>query len=116
MDLLGGYDTNSDDEGGTSDAQAKAQKADRRFLKAAPSISIMTKRKHGHELIVRQDPNNFNAVITEAIQGPQVDDPSTAQNQLARFNLEKNVPIDYDTFTKQRKQFQRTGQAVATLP
>ena len=112
MDLIGGYDTNDSEAEEAAAVSAKAQRADRRFLKAAPSISIMTKRKHGHELIVRVDPNNHNAMITEAIQGPQVDDPATAQNQLIRFDIEKNVSVDHATFAQQRKQFQRTGQAL----
>mmetsp|Transcript_5592 Transcript_5592/g.12202 ORF Transcript_5592/g.12202 Transcript_5592/m.12202 type:complete len:98 (+) Transcript_5592:219-512(+) len=75
MDLLGEYNSNSenDEENGETalsmTTQQKAQRADRRFLRAAPSISIMTKRKHGHELIVHNDPNNRNVVITEPIQG-----------------------------------------------
>ena len=122
MDLLGGYETNSDNEKDhgtdaastttTSAAHPKAQRADRRFLRAAPSISIMTRRKHGNELIVQNDPNNYNSVITEPIQGPQVDDPSVQRNQLVRFDLEKNAPVDPVSFAKQRKQFQRTGQAL----
>jgi pre-mRNA-processing factor 17 len=121
MDLLdNAYDTNSDSEqnDGTDDAAAastataKVQRPNRRFLRAAPSISIMTRRNHGHELIVHNDPNNHSLEITEPIQGPRVDDPSVQKNQLARFDVEKNASIDTLSFAKQRKQFQRTGQAV----
>jgi len=115
MDLLGGYDTNSDVEDDEKDVVAvktKAQRADRRFLKAAPTMNLMTKRRHGHELIVHTDPSNHQQLITEPIQGPQVDDPSTQANQLVKFDLEKNPVIDPKSFAKQRKQFQKTGQAL----
>ena len=110
MDLLdSAYDTNSDSEkndgtaAAASTTTAKAQRPDRRFLRAAPSISIMTRRNHGHELIVHNDPNNHSLEITEPIQGPRVDDPSVQKNQLARFDVEKNASIDALSFAKQRK-------------
>ena len=126
MDLLGGYDSNSnsdndnekgigddDDHGIVPTASQKVQRPDRRFLKAAPTISIMTRRKHGHELIVRSDPNNYQLTITEPIQGPQLDDPRANKNQLAMVGkVERNTHVDPISFAKERKQFQRTGQAV----
>ena len=111
MDLLGGYESNNSDDATTTNkddvagvTKQKAQRADRRFLKAAPSLSIMTKKRHGNELIVRRDPNNYDLVTTEPIQGQQVDDPSTQQNKLIKFDLEKNAAIDPLSFEKERKK------------
>ena len=86
MDLLGGYDSNDDNDDNDDNmlenhpVEAKVQRPDRRFLQAAPSISIMTKRKHGQELIVRVDPST-NTAITEPIQGPAEMDPQTHGDQ-----------------------------------
>ena len=117
--MLGGYESNNSDDATTTNkddvagvTKQKAQRADRRFLKAAPSLSIMTKKRHGNELIVRRDPNNYDLVTTEPIQGQQVDDPSTQQNKLIKFDLEKNAAIDPLSFEKERKKFQQSGQAL----
>jgi pre-mRNA-processing factor 17 len=107
MDLLGGYESNSGDEEEVA-VEAKVQRPDRRFLQAAPAISIMTKRKHGHELIVRTDPATSTA-ITEPIQGPQAMDPHS--QKFKSGETQANVKIETQTFKKQRTQFQRTGKA-----
>lgn len=113
MDLLGGYNSNgsSDDEDQERlPVEAKVQRADRRYLQAAPSISIMAKRKHGHELIVRVDPST-NTAITEPIQGPADLDPNDPKNK-AGGKTQANLEFDAANFKKQRTQFQRTGKAV----
>mmetsp|Transcript_20330 Transcript_20330/g.38024 ORF Transcript_20330/g.38024 Transcript_20330/m.38024 type:complete len:611 (+) Transcript_20330:2-1834(+) len=123
MDLLAEYDSSSDHETETKstrkeavddveqarDTTAKVQRPDRRYLQAAPAISIMTKRKHGHELIVRTDPNS-NAVLTEPIQGPQMMDPHA--QKFTTGKAEENLQFDPETFKKQRTRFQREGKAV----
>ncbi|KAL3936366.1 MAG: hypothetical protein SGARI_002583, partial [Bacillariaceae sp.] len=113
MDLLAGYHSNSDQEVETAPVDdsvtAKVQRPNRQFLQAAPAISIMTKRKHGHELIVRTDPNT-NSVLTEPIQGPQSLDPNAQKFETGK--TEDNLQFDYQTFKKQRTGFQRDGKAV----
>lgn len=116
MDLIGKYDSNDEDsgpEGGDEQVpvQAKVQRPDRRYLQAAPSISVMTKRKHGHELIVRVDPST-NTAITEPIQGPAMMDP---HNRAAKAGgtAQANVEFDIADFKTQRAQFQKTGKALA---
>lgn len=114
MDLLGDY--NSDEQDGDDQVEqlpveAKVQRPDRRYLQAAPAISIMTKRKHGSELIVRVDPAT-NTAITEAIQGPAALDPNDPRNQ-GGGTTEANLEFDATNFKKQRTQFQRTGMALA---
>lgn len=120
MDLLAGYGSSSDDEDSPAQQQgvttestvvsAKVQRPDRRFLQAAPAISVMAKRKHGHELIVRRDPST-NVILTEPIQGPAMDDPQSQKFKTGE--LQDNLAFDPVQFKKQRTQFQRTGQAVA---
>jgi len=119
MDLLDRYNSNSDndsekdDDDITAAVSQKVQRPDRRFLQAAPTISIMAKRKHCHELIVRSDPNNRQLLITEPIQGPRLDDPRANKNQLAMIGrIERNTPVDPISFAKERKKFQRTGKAM----
>lgn len=110
MDLIGGYASNSDDDSDEAiQIEAKVKRADRRYLQAAPSISIMTKRKHGNELIVRMD-HSTNQIITEPIQGPQAMDPHSQKVQAGE--MQDNYQFDQATFKKQRTQFQRTGQAI----
>jgi pre-mRNA-processing factor 17 len=117
MDLLGNYDDSNDEGSGTegggeaSSAQPKVQRPDRRYLQAAPSISVMTKRRHGQELIVRVDPAT-NMAITEPIQGPAAMDPHDPSTK-AGGKAEANVEFDLVDFKKQRAQFQKTGKALA---
>lgn len=112
MDLLGGYSSNEDENSEAENKAApKVQRPDRRFLQAAPAISIMTKRKHGHELIVRMDPST-NAVLTEPIQGPQAEDPTTSQKRNPAGKTQHNLQFDAEAFKQQRTQFQRSGKAV----
>ena len=110
MDLIGGYSSNEDEEAPPSNVQPKVHRPDRRFLQAAPEISILTKKKHGHELIVRQDPAT-NAIITEPIQGPAMGDPRTLA--LKTGDTQANHNMDEMDFRKQRTAFQRTGRAKA---
>jgi pre-mRNA-processing factor 17 len=127
MDLLGGYSSKSEDEN-DSDTEvkqekaslkpapnlpAKAKPADRRFLKAAPAVSIMTRRKHGSELIVIRNENSTDstALILEPIQGPQAMDPAHAARQPAG-KTEKGIQFDHAKFAKQRTAFQNTGRAI----
>jgi WD domain, G-beta repeat len=114
MDLLKGYDSNSDQESdgndGAKPVAAKVQRPDRRYLQAAPSVSIMTKRKHGHELIVRTDPST-NMILTEPVQGPQELDPSA--QKFSTGKAEANLKFDEQSFKKQRTRFQREGKAKA---
>jgi pre-mRNA-processing factor 17 len=117
MDLLGAYDSNSGGEDNVHDETVspspKVQRPDRRFLRAAPEISILTRRKHGNELIVRSDPSNQQLLVTEPLQGPQLDDPRGNKNQLALVGkIERNTFVDPTSFAKERKKFQRTGMAV----
>ena len=114
MDLLGGYNSNSDSDDDLQEAvaknvEAKVRRPDKRYLQAAPAISIMTKRKHGHELIVRQDPTTSLA-ITEPIQGPQMMDPHSQKFKSGK--TQANYEMDSQSFKKQRTQFQSTGKAV----
>jgi pre-mRNA-processing factor 17 len=141
MDLLGGYSSKDDDEdndgnhGNHDDTnnprvevqvevqpQVKVQRADRRFLQAAPEMSVMTKKRHGNELlIVRQqqiDPvtNTNTMILTQhPVQGPHASDPRQ-QTQLAVQNTQANVKLDESDFKKQRTAFQRTGKAVGPGP
>jgi pre-mRNA-processing factor 17 len=108
MDLVGAYNSNSDDDV-AAPTEAKAKPSDRRFLQAAPAISIMTKRKHGNELILRTDPST-NQLVEAPIQGPQALDPQS--RKLQSGETEKNFEFDKTMFKKQRTKFQRTGQAV----
>lgn len=126
MDLLEGYDSNSGGEndnnisnshvamGTVTTAPRKVQ----RLLRSAPAISILTKRKHGNELIVRNDPRNHERVVTELIQGPQIEEnllkaQDCKNNQLALLGkFEKKVTVDSKSFVRERKKFQRTGRAV----
>ena len=136
MDLLGGYsskededrdhDGNNDDDDDDDDEpkvnpqdkqqpQVKVQRADRRFLQAAPVISVMTKKRHGNELIVvGQDPLT-NAMILEPVQGPHASDPKHTL-ALMTGKTESNVKLDETDFRKQRTAFQRTGKAVGPGP
>jgi pre-mRNA-processing factor 17 len=107
MDLVGGYSSNSDD-GVAAPMEAKAKPSDRRFLQAAPAISIMTKRKHGNELILSTDPST-NQLVEAPIQGPQALDPQSRKAQSGE--TEENFEFDKTMFKKQRTKFQRTGQA-----
>lgn len=113
MDLLDGYASNGSDGDADvpSTATATVQRPDRRYLQAAPSISIMTKRRHGHELIVRADPTT-NSIVTEPVQGPAVEDPHSQKFRPGGEIVEKNFGLDPTTFKQQRTQFQRTGQAL----
>ena len=105
MDLIGGYASNSDDDSDEAiQIEAKVKRADRRYLQAAPSISIMTKRKHGNELIVRMD-HSTNQIITEPIQGPQAMDPHSQKVQAGE--MQDNYQFDQATFKKQRKQYRK---------
>jgi pre-mRNA-processing factor 17 len=108
MDLVDGYGSNSDDDVAPP-MEAKAKPSDRRFLQAAPAISIMTKRKHGNELILRTDPST-NQLVEAPIQGPQALDPTSRKAQSGE--TEKNFEFDKNVFKMQRTKFQRTGQAV----
>ena len=117
MDLIENYDSN-DEAGGEEgsgeqqhNVEAKVQRADRRYLQAAPAISVMTKRKHGNELIVRVDPST-NTAITEPIQGPAMMDPHIRAAK-AGGTAEANVEFDVADFNKQRTLFQKTGKALA---
>ena len=126
MDLLGGYDSASDgsaDDGANAPTKSKpvpslpavAQRADRRFLQAAPAVSIMTRRKHGHELIVRSDASGLSGsdeLALEPVQGPHEMDPSHVSRQQPG-KTEANLKFDETEFSKQRTAFQRTGHAVA---
>ena len=124
MDLLGGYDSTSDVSGDEGAAKTKpvpnlpavARRADRRFLQAAPAVSIMTRRNHGHELIVRSDVSGVTAGddehALEPVQGPQEMDPSHVSRQQPG-KTEANLKFDETEFAKQRTAFQRTGHAVA---
>jgi hypothetical protein len=128
--LIDGYESNSDQESNriidhdddnnnnknddsnddVAQVNVQVQRPDRRYLQAAPAISIMTKRKHGHELIVRADPTNNMVLMTEPVQGPQQMDP-TAQ-KFESGTAEHNLQFDEQSFKKQRTRFQREGKAV----
>eukprot|EP00526_Cylindrotheca_closterium_P006248 CAMPEP_0113625836 /NCGR_PEP_ID=MMETSP0017_2-20120614/13350_1 /TAXON_ID=2856 /ORGANISM="Cylindrotheca closterium" /LENGTH=586 /DNA_ID=CAMNT_0000535973 /DNA_START=24 /DNA_END=1784 /DNA_ORIENTATION=+ /assembly_acc=CAM_ASM_000147 len=108
MDLLGGYNSNSDTDADEV-VEKKAKKSDPRFLRAAPAISVMTRRNHGHELIQLVDPSS-QSIVEAPVQGPQVLDPQ-AQKNLAG-EMQENYQFDEAAFKKQRTKFQRTGQAV----
>lgn len=129
MDLLESYDSNEeededhhDDAANDGTMEAKVQRPDRRYLQAAPSISIMTKRRHGHELIVRMEhhPNSDSqpnsggmTMITEPLQGPAMMDPhNPMKNKAGGLSTEANIAFDLDQFKQQRVQFQRSGKAL----
>jgi pre-mRNA-processing factor 17 len=145
MDLLGGYSSNDGDGDGKDEVKAaavaevatvvaatatvkpqvKVQRADRRFLQAAPDISVMTRKRHGNELIIvragaagagqQQDPANTNStMILEPVQGPNASDPK--QLALKTGKTEANLKLDETDFKKQRTAFQRTGKAVGPGP
>eukprot|EP00934_Nitzschia_sp_Nitz4_P008678 Nitzschia sp. Nitz4//scaffold21_size171442//17789//19648//NITZ4_002143-RA/size171442-processed-gene-0.40-mRNA-1//-1//CDS//3329542357//8668//frame0 len=137
MDLLGGYDSdeNSGDdqqkegenEKETLPVEPKVQRPDRRFLQAAPALSIMAKRKHGSELIVRTatttaaDPSQGGVLVTttttemEPIQGPASMDPRATSNKVGANvgEMKANWKVDAVDFHKQRNAFQRSGKAMA---
>jgi pre-mRNA-processing factor 17 len=113
MDLLNEYDSTSDheDDASSSGVTPNVQRPNRQHLQAAPTISIMTKRKHGHELIVRTDPTSTNSVLTEPIQGPQMMDPSAIK--FTTGTVHDNYEFHPNTFKEQRTKFQREGKALA---
>ena len=136
MDLLDGYNSNEEDEKPTRSkieesedkdrkdenttpeettvyepVSAKVRRPDRRFVRAAPAISILTKRNHAHELIVQADPASDSGMIMEPIQGPQAEDPN--QQKLKTGKIQSNVVVDETDFHQQRINFQRTGRAKA---
>lgn len=111
-----------------------AQRADRRYLQAAPAVSLMAGRErrkdgsstaltyHGGKrkanlqqkqagaLMVMDNPKM--GVMYQPVQGPQIsDDPSSAIQQSG--DVEVNVAFDETTFAEQRMNFQRSGQALA---
>lgn len=137
MDLLANYDSNTDefdtndndndDDDNDKDTsihllEPKVSRSDRRYLQAAPAISILTKqKKHGHELIVHhaslshQD-GTTALIITEPVQGPQAMDPAAAQQFNSTGQAQHNVrDIDERSFKKQRTNFQRDGKAQALI-
>ena len=127
MDLLKEYDNDDDDdddneveEDNPPKVEPKVHRPDRRYLQAAPSISIMTKRRHGHELIVRRgggeggvdSTGQGQMIIMEPVQGPAALDPHDPKNK-AGGTTEANVKVEWTDFQTQRVQFQRSGKALA---
>lgn len=147
MDLLNGYASNEDNDDQennvdeendptrqqqqqkqpqveTLPVQQRVQRPDRRFLQAAPAISVMAKRKHGLELIVRRPTTTTDLATTttttineddflEPIQGPAEMDPHDAKNKAGGGKTQGNFQIDVTHFHKQRNEFQRSGKAAA---
>mmetsp|Transcript_14749 Transcript_14749/g.41761 ORF Transcript_14749/g.41761 Transcript_14749/m.41761 type:complete len:602 (-) Transcript_14749:1684-3489(-) len=119
MDLVGAYDSDaSDDNSGVAAKKAASatttkstvmSRVERRALNAAPSVSIMTRRKHMGELIVRQDPDDPSLAM-QPVQGPQVLDPAKASKKPGK--LDSNHKFDGTNFSKQRVGFQNSGEAV----
>lgn len=128
MDLLPRGDSSSDDddEGPKSQEPAvvpKARRADRRFLQAAPTVSLTagrstaltvaadandTGRRSGEQSLMN---NPTKAVLYQPVQGPVVIDPSATAGQQQKQQLQTDVAFDAATFETQRTTFQRTGRA-----
>ena len=110
------------------------QRADRRYLNAAPSVSLKTKalaqleqqqqdqgrsgvkRKHGgSETLVILSNNPTREVLYEPVHGPLNDVGIDAQRQLARYEpseMQANMAVDETAFQQQRLDFQRSGRAL----
>jgi WD domain, G-beta repeat len=166
--LLAGYGSNDDDAsssgGGENNDEKKpksveteeeeveeeetlnprpAQRADRRFLKAAPTVSLtassrIQQQQAGMDLVAgggggakKQGDlvlwnNPTKATLYQPVQGPQLsEDPASKrqqQNQIVAYSktamaggaqLEANVAFEDATFQEQRNAFARSGRALA---
>ena len=130
MDLLLQDDSSSDEADDAAAPTISAQRADRRFLNAAPVVSLKTAAastalttatttgattlpaKAGSQLTILNNPTKD--VLYQPVQGVQVMDPSRASSATtAATNMQANIAFDGPTFGAQRTSFQRTGQAQA---
>lgn len=140
MDLLEDYNSASSDEeaetknrndDNTNQGPAPvAIRADRRYLNAAPTPSILAGRSttaltvhkqsntttaapvkpQGGALMLMNNPKK--STLYEPIQGPQAVDPMSSSATLQKpVKPEANVHIDETTFHQERTTFQRTGRA-----
>lgn len=118
MDLVEG----SDDSETDLKAAPIARKADRRFLNAAPTPSVLAGRS-STELAVHSSSkpkvgavilmnNPTKAVLYQPLQGPQAMDPRKKSTDKPG-DMQANVHFDETTFHEQRTAFQRSGQALA---
>ena len=127
MDLLPHSDDDDDDaspseEGTTAQPQAVAPPADRRYLKAAPAVSLTAGRStalvaaapvdnsrlRGEQSLLLNNPTK--AVLNQPLQGPSQEDPTS---KIKLTKPEADVAFDASTFETQRTAFQRTGRALA---
>jgi pre-mRNA-processing factor 17 len=107
-----------------------ARPPDRRFLQAAPSVSMNVislqsqssaltipkdaagpKRSSAGQLMLFNNPTK--AVLYQPIQGPAVIDPSSSKDKTLKGQIETNIAVEETTFAEQRMNFQRSGQAIA---
>jgi pre-mRNA-processing factor 17 len=127
MDLLLQDDASSDDdEQQAAPVIAKPRPVDRRYLQAAPAVSLTAGRStaltvaaaageigrsRGDEKLMN---NPTKVVLYQPVQGPQVMDPATVlANQQLQVKPQTDLTFDDVTFDTQRTTFQRTGRALA---
>lgn len=136
MDTLTAY-TSDDDENSASDSEQpqaggaavqRVRPADRRYLQAAPVVSLTAGRAStgsialtvagtnrpvataAGNLVLYNNPTK--AVLYQPLQGPAVTDPATRKNKALTGQIRSNVAVEETSFAEQRTNFQRSGRAV----
>lgn len=110
--------------------------ADRRYLVAAPAVSLTAGRFLSTTLAAESQlvtgvaskqssstnnstgtmilhNNPTKAVLYQPIQGVAMNDPATAKNKSKTGTIQTNVAVETTSFAEQRTNFQRSGQAMA---
>lgn len=133
MDTLNAYasDDNETSESEEQQLPITVRAADRRYLQAAPALSLTAdrlnssttaltvvapattgpKRPVAGDLVLYNNPTK--GVLYQPVQGPAVMDPSSQKNKALTGQIQTNVAVEESSFAEQRTNFQRTGQAVA---
>lgn len=146
MDLLNGYNSSDSEPEESASKQANppsAKFADRRYLNAAPTPSILASVKANHaldrihanstalalknsdsssntntnkgEMMLMNNP--LKSQLLQPVQGPAILDPNgiqaTKKKRGDESHIKANVVFDHTSFEEQRNAFQRSGQARA---